>query len=68
MKYFGQVLKELRQERNLTQDQLGAIFNVSRNAVYGWENDKQEPSLDTLKSIAVYFGVTTDYLLGLTEV
>ena len=65
MEYFGKILRELRKEKNLSQKQLGQIFNVSYNAIYGWENNKQEPDLETLKTIAQFFDVTSDYLIGL---
>lgn len=60
---FGKKLKELRNERSLTQEQLAQILNVSKTTICQWETFKQEPSLNTLVAIAYYFDVSVDYLL-----
>lgn len=62
---FGKKLQELRKERGLTQQELAQIFNVSKTTICQYETVKQEPSLCLLKKIALFFNVTTDYLLGL---
>lgn len=67
MKKFGDNIKALRREKRLTQTELGKIFNVSHAAIYGWETDKQEPSLEMLVRIADYFNVSVDFLLGRTD-
>lgn len=64
---FAERLKFLREERKLTQVELGKILNISNQAVSTWEKDK-EPNYDTLKKIANYFNVSIDYLLGNTDV
>jgi transcriptional regulator with XRE-family HTH domain len=38
---------------------------MSKNQIHYWIKNKAEPDLETLKKIALYFNVTTDYLLGL---
>lgn len=48
-------MKELRTANGLTQKQLADSLNVSQNAVYNWENEKREPSLDMIKKIAKVF-------------
>lgn len=65
--YFGQKLKELRNEKNLTQLQLAEIFNVSKTTICQWETCKQEPDFDKLTAISKFFEVSTDYLLGLED-
>lgn len=62
---FGQKLKELRTEKHLTQAQLAEVFKVSKTTICQWETSKQEAGLEDLAAIAQFFGVTTDYLLGL---
>ena len=42
-------------------------INTTDAAVSNWENDINEPKITYLKSIATYFGVSTDYLLGLED-
>lgn len=64
MKEFGERLKELRTEKGITQKQLAAILNVSGNAVYCWECDKQEPSMSMLLALSEYFEVSLDFLFG----
>lgn len=63
---FGDRLRELRKNKNLSQEQLGSILNVSANAVYSWEVGKTQPSIETIKQIAEYFDVSVDYLFDFT--
>jgi len=67
MKEFAQRLKELRLERNMSLKQLGNVLGVSDIAISRWENLKRVPNIITLVQISKYFGVTTDYLLGLED-
>ena len=62
----GSRLKELRKERNLTQQQLADRLNVSRSVVAMIESDKQKGSIDLQKQIANFFNVSLDYLEGFT--
>ncbi len=64
---FGSRLKDLRNKIGIPQHALAAQLSVKQSAVSGWENDTREPSLDALRSIAQYFSVSLDYLLGLTD-
>lgn len=61
---FCDVLKQLRTKRGITQQELGKHIGVSKAVVSKYENNIGYPTLDTLIRIAEYFGVTTDYLLG----
>ena len=58
-------LAELRKEKKISQKELSLIFNVAQNTVSQWENGKRSLDTETLKKLADYFMVTTDYLLGL---
>ncbi len=62
---FKDILKDLRVETGLTQDQLAKDINFSMSIVNKWENGKKNPSVQALKILAKYFNVSTDYLLGL---
>lgn len=64
---FGKRLKELRRNRQLTQEELGNILKVTNVAVAKWESDNRFPDKDLLIQIADYFNVSIDYLLGRTE-
>lgn len=61
---FGDRLKNLREEANLYQKELGDILNVTSQTISGWEINRTTPDYDMLKKIANYFGVSIDYLLG----
>lgn len=67
MKVFGERLKELRNEKKLSQKELAELLNVSGNTVHAWERDKQEPSMGTLLKISEIFEVTLDYLYGKSD-
>lgn len=62
---FGDMIKNLRQSRNLNQVQLAASLNVSKQTVSNWENNNILPSIDMLVKISQFFSVSTDYLLEL---
>ncbi len=57
-------LKKLRLEKGFSQEKLGEIAHVSRQAVSRWENGETMPSVDTLKELSGIFGVTINMLLG----
>ncbi len=67
MKIFGERLKDLRVERNITQKQLAKQLNVSGNTVHAWETDKQEPSMAMLLRLSVIFNVSLDFLFGKSD-
>lgn len=60
-------LKQLRKEHKLTQGDLATRFGVTQQAIAKWEAGHALPGPDTIPGIAEFFGVTTDYLLGMTD-
>lgn len=60
---IGLKITELRKKKNLTQDELAKKIGISRAALSHYEKDRREPDYDTLKKMADFFEVTTDYLL-----
>ncbi|MBO0530365.1 MULTISPECIES: helix-turn-helix domain-containing protein [Clostridium] len=64
---FGDRLKELREEKGMTQEQLGKLLNITKQAVYSYEKGDNEPTIDALVKIADIFNVSLDYLLGRTK-
>ncbi len=64
---FGKKLKELRKEKGITQGELAKIFNTSKTSICQYETSKQEPDLTLITKFAIFFDVTTDYLLGLED-
>ncbi|MGN0961354.1 MAG: helix-turn-helix domain-containing protein [Christensenellales bacterium] len=67
MKVFAERLRELRQENNLSLKKLAKELNVSDVAISRWENETRIPNIENLVTIAKYFGVSTDYLVGLED-
>lgn len=58
---------ELRKERNISQSEVAKYIDVSDSAICFWENGVNEPKASYILQLAQFFGVTTDYLLGLED-
>ena len=58
------ILKRLREEKNMTQAELGKALEISPSAIGMYEQGRRTPDIPTLKKIASYFNVSLDYLLG----
>ena len=65
---FNEKLQELRKQKGLTQEELGASLYVSRTAISKWESGRGYPNIESLKAIAKFFSVTLDELLSSDEV
>ena len=57
-------LKELREERNLTQNDVATAIHTTRTNIGRWEKGENEPSANFIIQLADFFEVSTDYLLG----
>ena len=57
---MGQIIRRLRKERNLTQEELAEQLDVTFQAVSKWENDAGMPDISQVVPIANVFGVSTD--------
>ncbi len=66
MKNIGEIITELRTERNMGQKELALLLNLSVGTISNYENGVHAPDLNTLSKIADLFNVTADYLLGRT--
>lgn len=64
---FSDILRMLRAKHKLTQQDIGDIVGMTGQAVSRWENNLTEPDNESLKKLAKYFNVSTDYLLGIEE-
>ncbi|MCH4890770.1 helix-turn-helix domain-containing protein [Acidaminobacter sp. JC074] len=67
MQTFGERLRKIRREQFIRQKQLADHLNIAVSTLSQYENDKRHPNFEILSQISQYFGVTTDYLLGLDE-
>ena len=65
---FGTNLKKIRQDNNLTQEELAKKINTSRSNIANYENDKNMPSIDVLEKLSKVFNCSTDYLLGKSHI
>ncbi len=64
---FGERLYELRKSKNISQEELAELLDVSRQSISKWENDKAYPEMTRLLFMSDYFGVSLDYLMRGTE-
>ncbi|SEP03324.1 helix-turn-helix domain-containing protein [Propionispora vibrioides] len=64
---LGQRLKSLRLSNNLTLEQAGTKFKVTKQTVSYWEKGERVPSFDVATALAEYYGVSLDYLAGLSN-
>ena len=64
---LGQRLKELRESKGLTQKQVASMLNLNSVTYLHYEKAQREPPLQLLAEMAVFFEVSTDFLLGLSD-
>lgn len=67
MNKFAERLKSLREEKGLSQRALARETGFSQAGIARWESSSQMPTIDTALTLAKYFGVTTDYIVGLSN-
>ena len=63
---MGQIIRQLRLERGMTQEELAEILGVTFQAVSKWENDTGMPDISQVVPLAHVFGVSTDMLFGVS--
>lgn len=72
---IGEKIKELRLEHDLTMDMLIADINsrfelekpMNKSMLSRWESGINDPSLENTKYLSIYFNVSVDWLIGLTD-
>ena len=64
---FGERLYELRKSKNVSQEEMAELLDVSRQSISKWENDKAYPEMTRLLFMSEYFDVSLDYLMRGTE-
>ncbi len=65
--YFYQRLRDLRDDRRLSQKDVGKILGTTQQQYSRWEVGSQEMPMHNFVTLAKYYNVSLDYLAGLTE-
>lgn len=60
-------IKDLREDRDLTQTELAAFLHIKQNTYSQYENGLRQLPIDILVALAKYYNTSTDYILGLTS-
>lgn len=68
MMQFAERLRALREDHDLTQTELAKVVKVTQRNISFYETGKNEPDIKTIIALAQYFHVTTDYLLGVSNI
>ena len=68
MQSFGIKLTRQRNEKELTQKELGALLGLTRATISSYERCALYPSIEALIKICQFFNVTADYMLGLSDI
>ena len=61
---LGKKITAMRNEKNLSQEQLAEKLNVTRQTISNWENGKFYPDIDSLVNLSKFFNVSLDVLLS----
>lgn len=64
---YGQRIKEIQQEKGLTQSQLAEMLSTTQSTVGKYEREEIQLTVDTIIKICKVFEVSADYLLGLED-
>lgn len=64
---FGEKIRNLREELNINQTQLGKAVNMTQRKISYIECGKYEPSIDDIVALCNYFKVSADYLLNINK-
>ncbi len=65
---IGNRIQELRKKKNISQEELANVMNVSRQAVSKWESNLSAPDIEKIIDLCEYFDVSADYLLRGKEI
>ena len=60
-------IRDLREDRDLTQQQIAEYLHIKQNTYSQYENGHRQPSIEILIALARYYKTSVDYILGLTN-
>jgi transcriptional regulator with XRE-family HTH domain len=64
---IGETIKKLRRERDITQEEFAEVLGVSCQSVSRWENNLCYPDIELIPTIAAFFDISTDKLMGIDD-
>lgn len=64
---WNEIIRGLREDRDLTQTSLAKILHTNQRTISNWEAGRNQPPYEVLILYAKYFNVSIDYILGLSE-
>lgn len=64
MSEVGEIIRNLRKNRGLSQSELGKVVGFSARTVFDWENGNTEPNISAIKTIVKYFDITYEEFFG----
>ena len=60
-------IRDLREDRDLTQKEIAEYLHIKQNTYSQYENGQRQIPIDFLIALAKYYNTSTDYILGLTD-
>ena len=64
---FGEKIRNLREEKDLSQTELGKKLNMTQRKISYIECGKYEPSIEDIKALCHFFKISSDYLIGIKK-
>jgi len=64
---MGEIIKELRTSKGISQRELANAIGFSQSSIVFWERNQKEPTACAIKKLALFFDTSADYLLGLEK-
>ena len=61
-------LKDLREDKDLTQTEISILLNCKQNTYQQYESEKRQIPIEALKKLAIFYNTSVDYILELTDV
>ena len=61
-------LKDLREDKDLTQTEIAMFLNCKQNTYQQYESGKRQIPIDALKKLAIFYDTSVDYILELTDI
>lgn len=64
---YAQKIRDLREDKDLTQAQIAQLLNTTKNQIGKYERGEQEMPIKHLITLAKFYNVSTDYILGMPQ-